>query len=329
MSLFHLEALAISATLFLQRYRTNCQGDRAPSCRHSSAAVIWAFQSRYSLPFCKLYFLYRSFLVFRWIASGSFLFILYCKQSHSWSHRRSKGLKQPLRTWFVLFSEILFYIRSVRISNLKIPKYRGSGSAVVSNEWTKGLLEDLEGQVRIDNFEFWDSDFTVRYDVRWLRLCPEKTGFRSGGCIICLHLHALISCSRFVQLRILFWILLTFISTVQQFQGSRCSVLWRQPFPVRFRVRMALSSAFLTSVCSHLRDQADDIFCKLPPPTPSIQPRSYGSSSSVTRTAWKSLKENWFFSLFCRVLLLLLLPGLWQAWRFTIMQTILAFLVVR
>ena len=154
MSLFHLEALAISATLFLQRYRTNCQGDRAPSCRHSSAAVIWAFQSRYSLPFCKLYFLYRSFLVFRWIASGSFLFILYCKQSHSWSHRRSKGLKQPLRTWFVLFSEILFYIRSVRISNLKIPKYRGSGSAVVSNEWTKGLLEDLEGQVRIDNFEF-------------------------------------------------------------------------------------------------------------------------------------------------------------------------------
>ena len=42
----------------------------------------------------------------------------------------------------------------MRISNLKIPKYRGSGSAVVSNEWTKGLLEDLEGQVRIDNFEF-------------------------------------------------------------------------------------------------------------------------------------------------------------------------------
>jgi len=36
------------------------------------------------------------------------------------------------------------------------------------------------------------------------------------------------------------------------------------------------------SLFRHLRDEADDIFCKLPPPTPSIQPRSYASSSAVS-----------------------------------------------
>jgi len=35
------------------------------------------------------------------------------------------------------------------------------------------------------------------------------------------------------------------------------------------------------SLFRHLRDEADDIFCKLPPPTPSIQPRSYASSSAA------------------------------------------------
>ena len=36
----------------------------------------------------------------------------------------------------------------------------------------------------------------------------------------------------------------------------------------------------------HLRDEVDDIFCKLPPPTPSIQPRSYSISSAVSSVAF-------------------------------------------